>query len=99
MKIKKEFDEWAHEKGMCLDITWGEHEDPYINPDTRLAFEIWMESAKRMDKITRHACAENVIKLDDVEMDRFPTPLRLDGCISRDKAHSTIINTNAFKEE
>ncbi len=44
-------------------------------------------------EITRRACAENVNKLKNVELSRFPHPLVLDGCISRDKTQSEILKT------
>lgn len=107
MKIKEEFEDWAHDKGMCLDqifmSTDGVPENPYENSDTKLAFEIWVESAKRMDKITRHACAENVTTSDDKFY--FDNGCGDDGekdaedAIIISDAHRIIMNTNAFKEE
>jgi hypothetical protein len=39
--IKEAFEEDADEMGFCLDQYWEESENPYINSDTALAFEIF----------------------------------------------------------
>ena len=48
---------------------------------------------KDQDKITRHDCAENVIKMQDTVI------FGGSGGVSRNKAHSVIMNTNAIKED
>jgi len=35
------FEEWATEKGFCLDSIWSQEGMPYEDQDTALAFEIW----------------------------------------------------------
>lgn len=39
------FEDWAHNKGMVLDTAFfAEDENNYVNPDTHLAYEIWLAS-------------------------------------------------------
>lgn len=42
---KLQFEDWAHEKGMILDTAFfADEENNYVNPDTHLAYEIWLAS-------------------------------------------------------
>ena len=42
---REAFSSWAHEKGFCLDCAFFEGGNNFVDPDTRLAYEIWMARA------------------------------------------------------
>ena len=41
--IKEAFEVRANEIGFCLDQHWGQYENPYINNDTALAYNLFKE--------------------------------------------------------
>jgi hypothetical protein len=43
-KMREEFEEWAGDKGFCLDCRFFEGGNNYEDADTRLAFDIWTAS-------------------------------------------------------
>lgn len=42
--MRENFEEWANDKGFCLDCRFFEEGNNYEEPDTALAFEIWQAS-------------------------------------------------------
>lgn len=42
---REAFSSWAHEKGFCLDCAFFEEGNNFEDPDTRLAYEIWLARA------------------------------------------------------
>ncbi|GEM_PF-3311550 len=41
---REKFEEWADDKGFCLDCKFFEDGNNYEDADTRLAFDIWQAS-------------------------------------------------------
>ncbi len=45
----EQFIVWAGDHEMCLDQYWNSDiENPFLNSDTKFAYEIWMESRKQL---------------------------------------------------
>lgn len=48
--IQEQFETYADKKGFCLDFIFmqseGVPQNPYLEPDTKMAYEIWCESRK-----------------------------------------------------
>ncbi|MCH7330563.1 hypothetical protein [Acinetobacter modestus] len=42
-EIKEAFEVRANEIGFCLDQRWGQYENPYINNDTALAYNLFKD--------------------------------------------------------
>lgn len=47
--LKEQFEEMAHNMGMCLDQHWNVWDNPYIDSDTYLAFKIFKDGAKAQE--------------------------------------------------
>lgn len=48
LSSRERFEDFANEKGFCLDSIWSSVGEPYEDHDTRIAYEIWCASENSM---------------------------------------------------
>lgn len=89
-EIKEAFHEEAHSRGFCLDQEWSDCENPYLDGDTHLAFDLfksgWL-AAKALEAKKLEGCVV-------VPVDQAKDTERLDFMLKENMVVSNDINWN-----
>ncbi|WP_336916684.1 hypothetical protein [Acinetobacter modestus] len=67
-EIKEAFEVRANEIGFCLDQRWGQYENPYINNDTALAYNLFKDgwiAANNIRDEELNGCVMVPVKIPD----------------------------------
>lgn len=48
---REQFRDWAFKKGLCLDVIYSSHGEPFADEDTQTCWEIWQASRAAINRI------------------------------------------------
>jgi hypothetical protein len=50
-QCREQFRGWALKKGLCLDVIYSSHGEPFADKDTQTCWEIWLASRAAINRI------------------------------------------------